>query len=138
MVVCVVKGKGVNPLINMGPLKLFSSSFFGGIEPHIGSVYPHIGWLCYGGVERETPDNHGVLNVVFQYSSSCHRGKDPHSGSVCPHSGCCVVRGGGPLVNMGPLKLFSSSVLFGIDPHSGSVYPHSGCLCYEWMVGKPR
>ena len=33
-----------------------------------------------------------------------------------------VMLGGGLLVNMGPLKLFSSSFLRGIDPHSGSVY----------------
>ena len=84
-------------------------------------------------MEGKTPDNHGSLNVGFQYSSSCHRGKDPYSGSVCPPSGCLCCEGGGPLVNMGPLKLFSSSVLIGIDLHSGSVYPHSGCLCYEGM-----
>ena len=55
-------------LINMGPLKLFSSSFWRGIDPHSGSVYPHSGCLCYKRVEGETPDNYGVLKVVFQTS----------------------------------------------------------------------
>ena len=61
----------MEPLINMEPLKLFSSSFLKEltlIDPHSGSVYPHSGCLCYEGVEGETPDNHGVLKVVFQTS----------------------------------------------------------------------
>ena len=74
----------MEPLINMEPLKLFSSSFLRGIDPHSGSVYPHSGCLCYEGVEGENPDNHGALKVVFQYSSSYHRGIGPHSGSVYP------------------------------------------------------
>ena len=89
----------MEPLINMEPLKLFSSSFLKGltlIDPHSGSVYPHSGCLCYEGVEGEIPDNHGALKVVFQYSSSYHRGIDPHSGSVCPHSGCLYCEGGDP------------------------------------------
>ena len=96
VVVCVMKGWRGKPLITMGPLNLFSSSFFKGIDPYSVSVYPHSGCLCYEGVKGETPDKHGALNVVFQYSSSSHRRKDTHSGSVCPHSGClCSEEGGG-------------------------------------------
>ena len=60
---------------------MFSSGFLRGIDPHSGSVYPQSGCLCYEGVEGETPDNHGTLKVVFQYSSSYHRGIDPNSNS---------------------------------------------------------
>ena len=93
VVVCVVKGRRVS-LVNMGPLWLFSSSFFRGNDPHSGSMYPHSGCMYYEGVEGENPDNHGALKVVFQCSSSYHRGIDPHSGSVCPHSGCLYWEGG--------------------------------------------
>ena len=119
----------------MGPFRLLSSSVLIGIDPHSGSVYPYSGCLCYEGMEGEIPDNHGDLKVVFQKSFTCHRGIDPHSGSVCSHSGwfCCEGGGRGPLINMGPLKLFFSSFLRRIHPHSGSVYPHSGCvLFYRW------
>ena len=76
LVVCILKG---GPQINMEPLKLFSSNFLSGIDPHTGSVYPHSGCLCYEGVEGETPDNHGALKIIFQWSSICQRGFDPHS-----------------------------------------------------------
>ena len=103
------EGEGREPLINMEPLKLFSSSFLRGIYPHSGSVYPYNGCLCYEGVEGETPDNHEALKVVLQYSSSYHRGIDPHRCCWCPHRDCCIVNGGeGTLINMGALKLFSS------------------------------
>ena len=41
----------------------------------------------------------------------------------------CVVRGGGGLLNMGLLYVFSSCFIREIEPHSGSVYTHSGCMC---------
>ena len=66
VVVCVVKGRGGEPLINMGPLKLFSTSFLRGIDPNSGSVNPHSGCLYCKGVKRETPENHGALKVAFQ------------------------------------------------------------------------
>ena len=98
--VCCLAGPARGePLKNMGLWQLISSSFLMCIYPHSGSVYPYNGCLCYEVVEGVTPDNHGALKVVFQYSSSYHRGLDPHSGSVCPHSGClyCEGRGvGGP------------------------------------------
>ena len=42
----------------------------------------------------------------------------------CTHSGCmcCEGGGGGGLLNMGLLKVFSSCFLREIEPHSGSVY----------------
>ena len=43
VVVCVVKGGGGAALINMGLLKVFSSSFFREIDPHSGFVYTQ--WL---------------------------------------------------------------------------------------------
>ena len=44
VVVCVAKGgRGGAALINMGPLKVISSSFFREIDPHSGSVYTQ--WL---------------------------------------------------------------------------------------------
>ena len=42
--------------MNMGPLKLFSSIVLFGIDPHSGSVYPHIGCLCYEGMEGGLQD----------------------------------------------------------------------------------
>ena len=64
-VVVFVVSRGGTPY-KYGALKLFSSSFWRGIDPHSGSVYPHSGCLCYKELEGETPDNHGALKVVFQ------------------------------------------------------------------------
>ena len=52
--------------MNMEPLKLYSSTALFGIGPHSGSVYPHSGCLCDEEMEGGTPDNRGVLTVVFQ------------------------------------------------------------------------
>ena len=50
VVVCVVKGGGGGgALINMGPLKVISSSFYRRIDPHSGFVCSHIGCLCCEG-----------------------------------------------------------------------------------------
>ena len=137
--VCVARGWGGErcgkPLVNMGPLKLFSSSVLIGSDPHSGSVYPDSGCLCYEGKERETPDNHG-LSELFSSSPLLVTGELTHTVVLYAHTVVvCVVKGGGPLINMGPLKLFSSSFLKGIHPHSGSVYPRSGCVLFH--TGKP-
>ena len=68
VVMCVVlQGE---PLINMGPWKLFSSIV-------------HSGCLCCEGGEALV--NMGVLKL---FSSSFLRESEPHSGSVYTHSGC--------------------------------------------------
>ena len=41
-------------LVNMEPLKLYSSRALFGIHPHSGSVYPHSGCLCYEGMQGGT------------------------------------------------------------------------------------
>ena len=77
---------------------------------------------------------------LFKFSSSTHvvvTVKLTHT--VVPYAHTvvvCVVKGG-PLKNMGLLKLFFSSFLRRIDPHSGSVYPYRSCLCYGRVEGKP-
>ena len=86
-------------------------------------------------MEREPLITKGLL-MLFSSSHLVVTGEKTHT--VVPYANTvvvCLVNGGGSLVNMGPLRLFSSSVMIGIDPHSGSVYPHSGCLCYERMEG---
>ena len=40
---CLCCEKGVGALVNMEPLKLYSSRALFGIDPHSGSVYPHSG-----------------------------------------------------------------------------------------------
>ena len=108
----------------MEPLKLLSSSFWRGIDPNSGSVYPHSGCeYCYG-VEGETPDNHGAIKVAFQWSSSFNRGTDTNSDFVNPNSGCLCWEGragGGEGTNdkHGALKLFSKSWGRGINKKSG-------------------
>ena len=65
--------------------------------------------MCYEGLEGETPENHGALKVVCQYLSSYQRVlthtvvADAHTVIVC-----IAKAGGGTLINMGALKLFSS------------------------------
>ena len=86
VVVCVIKRWRGGGLVNMEPLKLYSSRALFGIDPHSGSVYPHSGCLCYEGMEGEPlisvglsllfyvkrggrgrgPGEHGALKVVFQ------------------------------------------------------------------------
>ena len=63
---CEMRGGEVWALVNMEPLKLYSSRALFGIDPDSGSVYPHSGCLCDEGMQGGTPDNRGVLTVVFQ------------------------------------------------------------------------
>ena len=56
VVLCVVKRGGGRALVNMEPLKLYSSRALFGIDPHSGSVYPHSGCLCYEGMEGGLQD----------------------------------------------------------------------------------
>ena len=81
-------GQGGDPLINMGLLKVFSRSFWRRIDPHSGSVYPHSDCLCYEGVEEETPDNHGDLNVLSTTHLVVTREK---THTVVPYSHIVVV-----------------------------------------------
>ena len=98
----------------MEPLKLLSSSFWRGIDPKSGSVYPHSGCEYCNGVEGEAPENHGAIKVAFQWSSSFNRGTDTNSDFVCQCSGCFCWEGrtggeGGEkeqMINMGPLSCF--------------------------------
>ena len=64
-VLCEKGGRGA--LVNMEPLKLYSSRALFGIDPHRGSVYPHSGCLFYEGMEGGTPDNRGALD--FQHGT---------------------------------------------------------------------
>ena len=52
-------------LVNMEPLKLYSSRALFGIDPHSGSVYPHSGCLCYERMEGASPNNRGARKVIL-------------------------------------------------------------------------
>ena len=72
-----------------------------------------------------TPDKHGALKVLFQYL--LFSGQLAHTVVLCAHTVVvCVVVGGGPLINMGPSKLFCTSVLRSINPHRGCLYCGGG------------
>ena len=72
-------------MVNMGLLKLFSSSFLREIDPHSGSGCSHSGCLCCeGGGGGAALVNMGVLKL---FSSSFLREIEPHSGCLCCEGG---------------------------------------------------
>ena len=97
MVVSVVKGVGGGiPLINMGSLKLFFSSFLRGINPQSGSVYPHSDFLGMKGWRGKPLIPMGLLKL-FSSTPLVITGELTHR--VVPYANTvvvCVVTRGDP------------------------------------------
>ena len=53
------------PLVSLGPLTLFSSSFLREIDTQSGSVEPHSGFVCNEEVERKPLITMGLSESCF-------------------------------------------------------------------------